>query len=154
MVLVQSIRMEEERIEVLKFWPKLQSVRNIQIFLGFAIFYKKLIRNVNRIIVLVFTSIIQTTNDNDLSIQASENKTNYNILSTADSVDGSTGGEGINGNTENLSTITNLAKKSGLIKAKKPDFVIANCSATDFLTLKTKKVFTHLQKAFIKALIL
>lgn len=46
------------------------------------------------------------------------------------------------------------SKKSGLMKAKKPDFVMTNFSQIDFLILKAKKVFIYLWKAFTRALIL
>ncbi len=48
-VLAQEIRIEEERIEVVKTWPEPQSVRDIQVFLGFANFYRRFIRNFSKI---------------------------------------------------------------------------------------------------------
>ncbi len=48
-VMAQDIRMEEKRIEVVKDWPESQSVRDIQVFLGFANFYRRFIRNFSRI---------------------------------------------------------------------------------------------------------
>ncbi len=42
-------------------------------------------------------------------------------------------------------------KKSDLLKA---NFAKVNSSGMDFLTFKAKKAFIHLQKTFIKALIL
>ena len=39
----QRIRMEEERIDAVKAWPKLKSVRDIQVFIGFANFYQRFI---------------------------------------------------------------------------------------------------------------
>ena len=38
-VSVQGVRIEEERIKVVKNWPKPKSMRDIQVFLGFANFY-------------------------------------------------------------------------------------------------------------------
>ncbi len=48
-VSAQGIRMEEERIEAVRDWPEPQSVRDIQVFLGFANFYRRFIRNFSRI---------------------------------------------------------------------------------------------------------
>ncbi len=48
-VSAQGIRMEEEKIEAVKTWPEPQSVRDIQVFLGFANFYRRFIRNFSRI---------------------------------------------------------------------------------------------------------
>ena len=42
-VLSKSINMEAKRIEVVKKWPELKSVRDIQVFLGFANFYQQFI---------------------------------------------------------------------------------------------------------------
>ncbi len=39
----QDIRMEEEQIKAVHDWPKPQSVRDIQVFLGFANFYRRFI---------------------------------------------------------------------------------------------------------------
>ncbi len=61
-VSAQGIRMEEERIEAVRDWPEPQSVRDIQVFLGFANFYKRFIRNFNRIAALL-TSMLRTTNE-------------------------------------------------------------------------------------------
>ena len=38
-VLAQRVRMKEERIDIIKNWPKPKSIYNIQVFLGFANFY-------------------------------------------------------------------------------------------------------------------
>ena len=39
-VSLKDIRIEDERIKAVKQWPKLQLVRDIQVFLGFANFYQ------------------------------------------------------------------------------------------------------------------
>ncbi len=142
-VLAQSIRIEEEKIEAIRDWPEPQSVRNIQVFLGFANFYRKFIRNFCRI-AAPLTSMLQTTNestrDENQSTQATENERNQGALSGIDS--GS-----VDRDIKNLSSVVKSAK------SKKPNFAKAN-SGTDFLTPKAKKAFIHLQKAFTKALIL
>ena len=38
-VSAQRVKMEDEQIEVVKNWPEPKSIRDIQIFLGFANFY-------------------------------------------------------------------------------------------------------------------
>ena len=52
--------MEEERIEVVRKWPKPKLVRNIQVFLGFANFYQQFIQEFSKI-AAPFTSILKTT---------------------------------------------------------------------------------------------
>ncbi len=151
-VLAQKIKMEEEKIEAVKTWPKPQSVRDIQVFLGFANFYKRFIQNFSKIVVPL-TSILQTTNDETMSIQATRNKKNQDAPTSTD-------GDGIGESFENLSTTIKLAKskKSKLTKSKKSDLSKANFakvnSRTDFLTSGAKKAFIYLQKAFTKASIL
>ena len=56
-------------------------------------------------------------------------------------------------------SIKNLLTSTKSTKSKKPDlskanFVKDNSSGSDLLTLKAKKAFMHVQKAFTKALIL
>lgn len=48
-ILAQEMGIEVEKIKAIKSWPKLKSVRDILIFLGFANFYKRFIRNLDRI---------------------------------------------------------------------------------------------------------
>ena len=39
----QGIRMEEERIDAVKAWPEPKLIRDIQVFIGFANFYRRFI---------------------------------------------------------------------------------------------------------------
>ena len=48
-VSAQGVRMEDERIEAVKNWPEPTSVRDIQVFIGFANFYRRFIRGFSRI---------------------------------------------------------------------------------------------------------
>ncbi len=150
-VSAQRIRMEEKRIEILKAWPEPQSVRDIQIFLGFANFYRRFIRNFSRIAVPL-TSMLQTTDNKALSTQAIENEKNQDAPNAAKGADGGN----ISGSIKNLSTAGKLAKskKPKLTKRKRSNLIKAHFSGTDFLTSKAKKVFIYLRKAFTKALIL
>ena len=59
-VLSKGISIEAKRIEVIKDWPELKSVRNIQVFLGFANFYWQFIQGFS-IIAASLTSILKTT---------------------------------------------------------------------------------------------
>ena len=38
-VLAQKVKMDDEQIEIVKNWPEPTSVRDIQVFIGFANFY-------------------------------------------------------------------------------------------------------------------
>ena len=56
--------MEVERIEVVKDWSKPKSVRNIQVFLGFANFYWRFIQGFSKIAALL-TSMLKTIGSSD-----------------------------------------------------------------------------------------
>ncbi len=56
----QGIQMEEERIKAVRDWPETQSVRDIQVFLGFANFYQRFIQGFSRLAALL-TSKLKTT---------------------------------------------------------------------------------------------
>ncbi len=56
----QGIRMEEKRIKPVRDWPELQSVRDIQVFLGFANFYQRFIQGFSRLAASL-TSMLKTT---------------------------------------------------------------------------------------------
>ncbi len=150
LVLAQGIRIEEERIEALRDWPKAQSVRDVQVFIDFANFYRRFIRNFSRIIGPL-TSMLRTTNESTGDETQSTQAENQDVPSAA----GGAGGGGVGGSFENLSTAVKSAesKKPKLTKSKKSDLAKAN-SGTDFLTPKAKKAFIHLQKAFTETLIL
>ena len=129
--------MEEERIKVVKTWPELQSVEDIQVFLGFANFYRKFIRNFSKIATSL-TSMLWTTNkaaDNEVQSTQDENQDLPGTESAS-----RVGGAG--GDYENLSNTGKLRKRSK-----------ANSPKADFLTFGAKKAFIHLRKDFTKALI-
>ncbi len=138
--MAQSIRIEEEKIEAVRDWPELQSVRDIQVFLGFANFYRRFIRNFSRIAVPL-TSMLRTTNESTGDETQSTQAENHDAPGAA----GGAGGGGGGGSFENLSTAVKSAKfkKPKLTKSKKSDLAKAN-SGTDFLTPEAKKVFIHL----------
>ena len=58
-VSLKGIRMEDKRIEAVKQWPEPQSVRDIQVFLGFANFYRRFIQGFSRI-AAPLTSMLKT----------------------------------------------------------------------------------------------
>ncbi len=131
----QGIRMEEKRIEAVRNWPKPQSVRDIQVFLGFANFYKRFIRNFSRI-AAPLTSMLQTTDESTGNEPQSTQAEDQDAPGTA----GRAGGDRIGGSFENLSTAVKSvkSKKPKLTKSKKSDLLKAN-SGTDFLTPKPKR---------------
>ena len=60
MILSQDISIEEKRIEAVKAWPKVKSIKDIQVFLGFANLYWRFIQEFSKI-AMPLTSILKTT---------------------------------------------------------------------------------------------
>ena len=158
-VSAHRIKMEEERIEAVSTWPEPKSIRDIQVFLGFANFYRRFIKNFSRIDTPL-TSILRTTSQLSdacsLSIRANDN--NYN-----QEVGGGSGGAGAAGkkvkNPSKAEKSKISAKSKKLAKAKKlnTDFTKAKAneaSGTDFLTSEARETFIRLRKAFTEAPIL
>ena len=76
--------MEAERIEVVKEWPEPKSVQDIQVFLGFANFYRRFIQGFSKIAVPL-TSMLKTTVSSQVLVA--------NKVLAADEVDGVEGGD-------------------------------------------------------------
>ena len=72
-VLSQDIRIEDERIKAVRNWPKLKSVRDIQVFISFTNFYWRFIRGFSKIKALL-TSILKTTRSSDLAKRDNDNE--------------------------------------------------------------------------------
>ncbi len=158
-VSANRIKMEEEKIEAVKTWPEPKSVRDIQVFLGFANFYRRFIKKVSRI-ANPPTSMLRTTSElsdaRSLNIRANDN--NYN-----QEVKGDGSGAGADGRkVKNLSKAKKskiLAKFKKSAKAKKLDTDFAKTKAneasrTDFFTSEARAAFIRLRKVFIEAPIL
>ena len=60
----QGIRIEDKRIEAVRNWPEPKSVRDIQVFIGFANFYRQFIQGFSKI-AAPFTSMLKTTRSLD-----------------------------------------------------------------------------------------
>ena len=59
-VSAQGVQMEDERIETVKSWPEPKSVRDIQVFIGFANFYRRFIQGFSKI-AAPLTSMFKTS---------------------------------------------------------------------------------------------
>ncbi len=101
-VLAQGVKMEDERIEAVKNWPEPKSIRDIQVFLGFANFYRRFIQGFSKI-AGPLTSILRTAN-------SSENSLTSAGVAEEDEVVGGSDSDGANGN---------LSKSLKLKKSKK-----------------------------------
>ena len=56
----QGVQIENKKMEVLKIWPELKLVRDIQVFLGFANFYHYFIQGFSKLVTSL-TSMLRTS---------------------------------------------------------------------------------------------
>ena len=122
----QGVQMEDEKIEAVKNWFEPKSVRDIQVFLGFANFYQRFIQGFSKI-AGPLTSMLRTT----------RSAKNSSLLMAEDAEVGSIGGD-CKDETVERSPLT--SKNSN--------------GATGYLTPDAKRAFTQLRQAFTEAPIL
>ena len=168
-VLSKRISMKAKKIEVIKDWPEPKLVCNIQVFLGFANFYRQFIQGFSKIAAL-FTSMLKIT---ELSDKPAPGKNNG-------SRPGSERNNGVGKVDEFGNDGVEYAKKSGKLKDQKsakswklsksrkskdkkprkllksgnsPNFGTMK-SGPSFLTPKARSALNRLRLAFTKAPIL
>ena len=123
----QGIRMEEERIDAVKAWPEPKSIRDIQVFIGFANFYRRFIQGFSKI-AAPLTSMLKTSPQPAGALPAT---------AVDDSeVVGSSGGN---------------ERKSAKSDFTKP---VRGAEEPSFLTPDARRAFTQLRQAFTEAPIL
>ena len=113
------------------------SIRDIQVFIGFANFYQHFIQGFSKIAALL-TSILKTTRSSEELAPRAFRTSNNEVVGGGGRVD---------------ETVVNLSKNE---KFRKSTYM-PNIGATgepNFLTPNAKKIFNYLRLAFIKVLIL
>ena len=154
----KGISMEAERIEVVRKWPEPKSVRDIQVFLGFANFYRQFIQGFSKIAASL-TSILKTTGSPDVSRPEIENCDDEIVRF------GVGGGEKLAKKSGKLSKGLKLSKLGNLkgknsAKSKKPSKsgnspnFNAKKAGPSFLTPDFRAAFNRLRLAFTEAPIL
>ena len=119
--------MEDERIKAVKNWPEPKSVRDIQVFIGFANFYQRFIQGFNRIAASL-TSVLKTTGSSDSPLR--------------DNGDKVVGG----GRDRNRSKSKKLKNAKSGIQTR-----IRAMGEPTFLTSSAREGFNQLRQAFTKA---
>ena len=126
-----GIRMEMKRINTVKKWLEPQSVQDILIFIGFAKFYRHIIKYFNRIAALL-TVMFKTTGS---SIASASRVDDNEVVGYRVAVGWS-----------------DASKKSAESKSQTKSG--NNLGETNFLTSKAKEAFKHLRQAFTEVPIL
>ena len=149
-VSLRGIRMEDERIRAVEQWPEPKSVRDIQVFLGFANFYRRFIQGFS-CIAAPLTFMLKTTGSTRSVASPKETEGGVGGNSVVNVVGG--------GEATNPTKGKNLAKTTKskiLVKSKNHDFPKSRSeeAGTGFLIPKARLAFTQLRQAFVKAPIL
>ena len=143
----KGIRIEDERIEAVKQWPEPQSIRDIQVFLGFANFYRRFIQGFSRI-AAPLTLMLKTSGSTESKTRPGEGGVGVGGSRAGRGGSKLDGGRkiddnGVDGDEVDDDVGTTVQKSS---KSKEAE--------SGFLTSGAKKAFTKLRQAFIKAPIL
>ena len=152
-VSLRDICIEDERIKAVEQWPEPKSVRDIQVFLGFANFYQRLIQGFSCIAVSL-TSMLKTTRNTGSAANLKETKGKNGGNSVVG--DGMVGGGKATNSTKRKNQ-AKITKFKILVKSKGHDFPpnFRNRKAeTGFLTPEARLVFTQLRQVFVKTPIL
>ena len=132
--------MEDEQIEAVKQWPEPQSVRDIQVFLGFANFYRRFIQGFSRI-AAPLTSMLKTAEP-----RKGGDGVGGDSRARRDGIDGNEMDDvEVDGGEVEVDEVGKKGRKTS--KSKKS-------VGSDFLTPGAKLAFTKLRQAFLKAPIL
>ena len=163
MISSKRISIEAKKIEVVKDWPKLKSVHNIQVFLGFANFYWQFIQGFSRI-VAPLTSMLKTIESPDALAPSRNNGSksafsrNNNSKPVFRKSDGngkvnrlSIGRNGVE-HTKKLRKLSKSGKK--LSKSRNSTNFDTIEAGPKFLTSDARTTFNCLRLAFIEAPIL
>ena len=126
-VLSKKISIEAKKIELIKDWPELKSVCNIQVFLGFANFYRQFIQGFSKITAPLI-SMLKTTgsldkpasNKNDGSRSTYSRNNNSKQASGRNNGDGEVDRFGVDRNSvEHAKKSRKLSKSGKLSKSRK-----------------------------------
>ena len=149
--------MEAERIEVVRKWPEPKSVRDIQVFLGFANFYRRFIKGFSKIAAPLM-SMLKTTMSSQ--VLAANEVLSARVLAADEVGSVGGGGDGSSDGSKRVEPKTRRSESKKSAKSKKPSKsgnspnFNAKEAGPSFLTLGTKEAFNRLQLAFTKAPIL
>ncbi len=129
--------MEEERIKAIRDWPEPQSVRNIQVFLGFANFYRRFIQGFSRLAASL-TSMLKTTSVVGLAENSEQGGQGIQVEDRGEKEPAQTSRKGQKGQKTAKSKKWIWAEKAKAFRAKNLD------QSGSFLTADARRAFTEL----------
>ena len=132
----QGVRIEEEKIDTVKNWPEPKSICDIQVFLGFANFYRRFIQGFSKIAALL-TSM--------LKMSPTPTSITQKLMNLIDEF-----GRGDRGENEARTS----ASTKGPNRADYPSSDYVSYTVSNYLTPDAKKAFDQLCQAFTEAAIL
>ena len=137
--------MEDKRIEAVKQWLEPQSVRDIQVFLGFANLYRRFIQGFSRI-AAPLTSMLETSGDTESNTRPSEGGVGFGGSRAGRDGSKLDDGSGMDDVEVDGGEVEVGVKGRNSSKSKKTE--------SGFFTSGARKAFTKLRQAFVKAPIL
>ena len=140
--------MKDDRIKAVKQWPEPKSVRNIQVFLGFANFHRQFIQEFSRI-VAPLSSMLKTKGSTWSAANLKKTKGEIG----GDSMDDNMVGGDETTNPTRGKNQAKMTKSKILVKFKNHDFSKSKTEKAkrDFFTPKARLAFTQLKQAFVEA---
>ena len=144
----KGISIEDKQIEAVKQWPKLQLLRDIQVFLGFVNFYRQFFQGFSQI-AAPLTSVLKRAESRkggdgvggDIRAGRGRNKIDESGINNVE----------VDGSEVKVDEVRKkgqkMSKSKNLSKAKKK-------VGSDFLTFGAKLAFIKLRQTFCKALII
>ena len=142
---LRGIRIEDKKIEAVKQWPEPQSVRDIQVFLGFANFYRRFIQGFSRI-AAPLTSMLKTSGGTKSKTRPGEGGVGVGGSRAGHGGSKLDDGSGMDDVEVDGGEVEVGEKGRNLFKSKKTE--------SSFLISGARKTFTKLRQAFLKTPIL
>ena len=131
--------MEDEQIEAVKQWPEPQSIRDIQVFLGFTNFYRRFIQGFSQIAATLILMLKTAESRNGGDEVGDDSRARH------DGIDGSEMDDvEVDGGEVGVDEVEKKGQKMSKSKTIGSDFLIPGA----------KLAFTKLRLAFLKVLIL
>ena len=152
-VSLQGIYIKDERIKAVEQWPELKLIRDIQVFFGFANFYRQFIQGFSYI-AAPLTSMLKTTKNPEFAANPKETK---------DEVGGnSVVSNNMVGDSKAINQANSIKRKNQvkttkskiLVKSKNHDFSLNSRNkeaGTGFLTPNARLTFIQLRQTFVEA---